>query len=135
MILWLGFLHADNSNAPSPRQGMTMKTRILSLSSFALTVAALLPVGLMVAQSPLPVSHPANKSEPISLVQLGAVAGKQYQVDGLSVTATPDGLRLRCVFQRLQGQVTPEGLWLESTEPGAAGILCLTATALGRRGL
>ena len=49
------------------------------------------------------------------------MAGKQYQGDGLSVTATPDGARLRCVFQRLEGQVTPEGLWLASTAENASG--------------
>lgn len=47
--------------------------------------------------------------------QLGAVAGKQYHGDGLSVTATPDGPRLRCAFQRLEGEVTRDGLWLRST--------------------
>jgi hypothetical protein len=53
--------------------------------------------------------------------QLGAVAGKQYQGDGLSVSATADGARLRCAFQRLEGQVTREGLWLSSTADGSPG--------------
>ena len=112
-----------------------MKTHILSLCSFMLAAAALLPVGVTRAQSPLPASHPAHKSEPIPLAQLGAVAGRQYQGDGLSVTATPDGARLRCVFQRLEGQATPKGLFLESTVPGALAKLHLRATAFGRERL
>jgi len=53
--------------------------------------------------------------------QLGAVAGEQYQGDGLSVSATPEGARLRCAFQRLEGQVTREGLWLSSTADASSG--------------
>jgi hypothetical protein len=63
----------------------------------------------------------ASNSAPIPMDQLGAVAGKQYQGDGLSVSATPDGARLRCAFQRLEGQVTREGLWLSSTADGSSG--------------
>ncbi|NOS69149.1 MAG: hypothetical protein HOP33_04385 [Verrucomicrobia bacterium] len=62
-----------------------------------------------------------NKSTPIPMDQLGAVAGKQYHGDGLSVTATPDGARLRCAFQRLEGYVTHEGLWLSSTADTSSG--------------
>jgi hypothetical protein len=43
-----------------------------------------------------------SKSEPIPMDQIGALAGKQYQGDGLSVVATPEGARLRCVFQKLE---------------------------------
>ena len=58
---------------------------------------------------------PGQSSEPIPVAELGAKAGAQYQGDGLSVAPTPEGARLRCVFQKLEGQVTPEGLWLVST--------------------
>ena len=102
---------------------------------FTVTVAALRAAQPVNAQAPPAANHPANTPKPIPFDQLGAAAGKQYQGDGLSVTATADGARLRCVFQRLEGQVTPEGLWLESTEPGAAGRLRVTASALGRAGL
>ena len=65
--------------------------------------------------------------------QLGAVAGKQYQGDGLSVAATPDGARLRCAFQRLEGQVTRDGLWLRSTADGSSGErFRVRAVAVGR---
>ena len=49
------------------------------------------------------------------------MAGKQYQGDGLSVSATPEGARLRCAFQRLEGQATRDGLWLSSTADNASG--------------
>jgi hypothetical protein len=67
----------------------------------------------------------------IPLDQLGAVAGKQYQGDALGIAATPEGARLRCGFQKLEGRATSEGLWLESTEPGG-GRLRVMATAVGR---
>ena len=53
----------------------------------------------------------------------------------MGVTATADGARLRCGFQKLEGQATPEGLWLESTKPGAAGRLRLVARGGGPRWL
>ena len=53
--------------------------------------------------------------------------------DALGVTATADGARLRCGFQKLDGHATPEGLWLESTKPGG-GQLRLVAVAVGRGG-
>jgi len=56
---------------------------------------------------------PAKTSIPWS--QIGAKAGADYQGDGLAVSPTADGARLRCVFQRLEGEATREGLWLTST--------------------
>src|SRR5580765_6651480 len=51
--------------------------------------------------------------------ELGAKAGADYQGDGLGVMPTADGARLRCVFQRLEGDATREGLWLTSTVTNA----------------
>ena len=58
---------------------------------------------------------PAKTSIPWS--QIGAKAGADYQGDGLAVSAIPQSgtARLRCVFQRLEGEATREGLWLTST--------------------
>src|SRR6266446_1963850 len=56
---------------------------------------------------------PAKTSIPWS--QIGAKAGADYQGDGLGVSPTAEGARLRCVFQRLEGEATREGLWLTST--------------------
>src|SRR5216683_2102419 len=60
---------------------------------------------------------PAKTSIPWS--QLGAKAGADYQGDGLAVSPTAEGARLRCVFQRLEGEATREGLWLTSTVTNA----------------
>ncbi len=76
----------------------------------------------------------ARQVAPIPMDQLGAVAGKQYQGDGLSVAATPEGARLRCVFQKLEGEATPEGLWLTSTSDAARGErFRVVARAVGRQ--
>ena len=79
-------------------------------SSFGLTTAA--------ADSADPA--PAKTSQAIPWSQIGAKAGAAYQGDGLAVSPTADGARLRCVFQRLEGEATREGLWLTSTVINAA---------------
>jgi len=67
--------------------------------------------------------------------QLGVAAEKQYHGDGLAVQATADGTHLRCRFQNLEGQATPEGLWLTSTVSNQAPArFCLRAAAVGREG-
>jgi hypothetical protein len=58
---------------------------------------------------------PALTKTSIPWSQIGAKAGADYQGDGLAVSPTAGGARLRCVFQRLEGQATREGLWLTST--------------------
>ena len=68
---------------------------------------------------------------PIPLSETGAKATADYQGDALGVVATAEGARLWCDFQKLEGQATGEGLWLESSEPGG-GKLRLVATAVGR---
>ena len=49
------------------------------------------------------------------------MAGKQYSGDGLVVASASEGARLRCVFQRLNAQITTDGLSLVSTAEGATG--------------
>lgn len=51
--------------------------------------------------------------------QIGSTVEQQYSGDGLSVCATDSGARLRCVFQRIEGEATREGLWLTSTADNA----------------
>src|SRR5882724_6967273 len=66
--------------------------------------------------------------------QLGAKASADYQGDGLGVSATAEGARLRCVFQRLEGEATREGLWLTSTVTNAANDrFRVVATAVRRQ--
>ncbi len=65
--------------------------------------------------------------------QLGAKAGADYHGDGLGVSPTADGARLRCVFQRLEGEVTREGLWLTSTVTNPVNDrFRIVAAAVGR---
>jgi len=125
-----------SKNAEASNVIVTMKPSLFSLRGFGLAMAALLASLTTDAQTQLGASKTstdwANCSTPIPISQLSAVAGKQYQGDGLSVSAAPDGARLRCAFQRLEGRVTPEGLWLSSNTPGVAVKLRVVAAAVGR---
>jgi hypothetical protein len=87
-----------------------------------------LPVALALALTGLARAENA----PIPFSEIGAKATADYQGDALGITATPDGARLRCGFQKLEGHATPEGLWLESTVPGGVGRFRLTAAAMCR---
>ena len=76
---------------------------------------------------------PATNPSPIPLDQLGTTVEKQYSGDGLSVCATDGGARLRCVFQKMEGEVTREGLWLMSTAEESKGErFRVMAAAVGR---
>jgi hypothetical protein len=68
----------------------------------------------------------------IPFSEIGVRATANYQGDALGITTTVDGARLRCGFQKLEGYSTTQGLWLESTKPGAAGCLRVVAQAVGR---
>src|SRR5438552_16815593 len=90
-------------------------------SSFSLAVAAEDPAGPVPAKTSIPWS------------QIGAKAGADYQGDGLAVSPTAGGARLRCVFQRLERQATREGLWLTSTVSNAVkDRFRIVAAAVGR---
>jgi hypothetical protein len=66
--------------------------------------------------------------------EIGAKAGADYKGDGLAVTPTESGARLHCVFQRLDGEATPEGLWLTSTVTNTVSDrFRVRAMAVGRR--
>src|SRR6266568_9522652 len=77
---------------------------------------------------------PAKTSIPWS--QIGAKAGADYQGDGLAVSPTAGGARLRCAFQKLEGEATREGLWLTSTVIPPSGTVNyrfrIVAAAVGR---
>ena len=76
-----------------------------------------------------------NTNAPIAWEDLGAKATAQYKGDGLAIVSTPEGaVRLRCAFQKLEGEATSEGLWLSSTAPGAASRFRVVAAAVGREG-
>src|SRR6516225_7505900 len=81
----------------------------------------------------IPEASPAKTADVIPWSQIGAKAGAAYQGEGLSVTPTEHGARLRCVFQRLEGEATSEGLWLTSTVTNtAADRFRVKAAAVGR---
>jgi hypothetical protein len=90
----------------------------------------------LVSALALALTVPARAETPPSAIpfsDLGARATATYQGDALGITATANGARLRCGFQKLEGHATPEGLWRESTKPGG-GQLRLMAVAVGRDG-
>ena len=68
-------------------------------------------------------ANPKHKNPLTPLDGLGAKATAQYAGDGLMVSATPGGARLACVFQKLAGELTEEGLCLSSTA-GASPTGC-----------
>ena len=71
----------------------------------------------------------------IPLSEIGAAAQKQYHGDGLAIRPGADGAALRCVFQKLEGQVTSQGLRLSSTADNVAGApFRVVAQSLGRNG-
>ena len=74
-----------------------------------------------------------NTPAAIPWSQIGAKAGANYQGDGLAVTPDGEGARLHCVFQRLDGEATSEGLWLTSTVTNTPSErFRVTAAAVGR---
>jgi hypothetical protein len=100
--------------------------------------AGLFSVLILLAASPALVTQAAglaatNTPSAIPWNEIGAKAGANYQGDGLVVTSTAAGARLHCVFQRLDGEATPEGLWLTSTVTNTmSDRFCVTAAAVGR---
>lgn len=71
----------------------------------------------------------------IPLDQLGAEAQKQYSGDGIGITPVQDGAVIKAAFQRLEGRVTGEGLWLSSTadeDHGKRTRFRVRAMGLGR---
>ncbi len=67
----------------------------------------------------------------IPFSQIGTKATADYHGDALAITATAEGARLKCGFQKLEGRATPEGLWLESSAAGG-GTFRVVAAAVGR---
>jgi len=75
----------------------------------------------------------ANRPPEVPPKPLSIPADQRNQHDGVSLTATPKGARLCCVFQRLEGQVTREGLRLTSADPDTAtGQVRVTAISVER---
>ena len=93
-----------------------------------ITAGLLAAIGLTLIPVYLNAGSPA-----IPWDQIGAKAGADYKGDGLAVTPNSEGARLHCVFQRLDGEATPEGLWLSSTVTNTVNDrFRVTAVAVGR---
>lgn len=79
----------------------------------------------------------AQTNAPIPWNGIGAKAGAQCQGDELSIVPSERGAVLHCVFQKLEGDATTEGLWLTSTVPDAPNdrfrVVPCTAGREGRR--
>jgi hypothetical protein len=94
------------------------KNRLLLPVLIALTLA-LNPIaqaaGEMADAPGVPAQPVGQTNAPIPWDQIGVKAGADYHGGGLAVTPATDSARLHCVFQRLDGEATREGLWLVST--------------------
>lgn len=98
-------------------------------AAFNTATVAVISMQSVLAQTPLS----EQRSSPISMDRRGILAGKQYQADGLLVTATPSGARLNCIFQRLDGEATSDGLWLNSASKNTpAERFRVKAVSIGR---
>jgi hypothetical protein len=104
------------------KQSLAVRAGVLLLCLTALVFAFTVPARAETQTAAIPFSD------------IGAKATVDYKGDALGITAASDGARLRCDFQKLEGYATTGGLWLESTEPGAAGKFRLVATTLRREG-
>ena len=78
---------------------------------YALCLVLFLPIGAIQAADKAATNTPSA----IPWNEIGAKAGADYKGKGLAVTPIARGAQLHCVFQRLDGEATPEGLWLTST--------------------
>ena len=93
-----------------------------------LTLLASLALALIVAAR----AEPPPPAIPFS--DIGDRATANYKVDALGITATADGARLRCGFQKLEGRATREGLSLSSTSDDSQGeSFRVIANAVGRQ--
>ncbi|MGJ8641836.1 MAG: leucine-rich repeat protein [Luteolibacter sp.] len=84
------------------------------------------------ATEPIATQNPAQ-SESIPWSEIGSAATADYSGDGLSVSSTDSGAKIRCIFQKLEAEVTSEGLWLSSTaDDSSSERFRVLATSVGR---
>src|SRR5437870_1457668 len=109
------------SSTHLPRAGLILLLGFGSVTSFADSESVTRPA-------------PRNLSpQPFGWDEVGAKAAAQYAGEGLSVTANETSAHLNCIFQKLRGEATREGLWLTSTVTNTANVrFRVTATAVGR---
>ncbi len=111
-----------------------MKTKFLTPAASLVRLALLLAIACA-ARAASGNALPNATNAAIAWADLGAKATAQYSGAGLTIAATPSGaVQLRCAFQKLEGEVTAEGLWLNSTAAGGESRFRVVADALGRAG-
>ena len=119
---------------------ITINTFPCCAKSFSISalgaLVALLGTGRPGQAAPTALTGPAATNAPTVWADLGAKATAQYSGDGLTVATAADGaVWLRCAFQKLDGEVIGEGLWLNSTVAGAAASrFRVVAGRVGRDG-
>jgi hypothetical protein len=116
------------SKAQSAKSRTALKESNLALASLALAAFAL-------ASTAEAAPETATRKTPATMPwsQLRAKAAADYRGDGLAVVSTAEGVRLHCAFQRLEGEVTCEGLWLTSTVTNTVNDrFRVVATQVGR---
>src|SRR6202012_295341 len=89
------------------------RTFFAKLLLWAAGLQSLATTASQAADAPKTQNTPSKNAIPWN--QVGAKAGANYQGEALSLVATETGARLRCDFQRMDGEATGEGLWLIST--------------------
>ena len=92
-------------------------------------------VALILAGGVSSVAAAPPSAAPIAFDQLGEAAQKQYPGEGMSVTPTASGAKMRAVLQDLEAEASPGGLWLTSTadeDMDKPNRFRLRATAVGR---
>ena len=102
--------------------------------AFTLCLMALALAALALGATPV---RAEEQAKAIPFDQLGAEAQKQYAGDGIGITPTAGGARLRAIMQRIEGEATAEGLWLSSTADEDAGLVNrfrVRAVEMGRMG-
>jgi hypothetical protein len=119
--------HLGTAMAPELESELNMKKyAIRNLFWRGIVLSLVAACGESKAAPKSPAAIPWNR--------IGAAAGADYNGDGLSVAPIETGARLHCVFQRLDGEATPEGLWLSSTVTNTiCGRFRVTATGIGRK--
>ncbi|HWY77677.1 MAG TPA: hypothetical protein VN281_18810, partial [Verrucomicrobiae bacterium] len=106
------------------------KGRLIQIRLLVAVAVLALP---LVAQAANLSTNSSTTTTSIPWSQIGAKAAADYHGDGLAVMPTASGARLHCVFQRLDGEATREGLWLTSTVTNTvADRFQVKATAMGR---
>ena len=97
----------------NPRLSLGLRPQLTLCAASFLAATSLISLATAATSTPNTTENTSPKAIPWT--QVGTAARAQYSGDGLTVTPTEHGARLHCVFQRLEGETTREGLWLTST--------------------